>query len=109
MMNYISIIFILTSIYSIVNYNRVNLPVAFRIYKNKLQVYSDICFYFIEFFYFIWLVINLFLNFKICLPILIITIFSIILFKKKNFKNNLYYQIPKIIGLVFVFLEIEFF
>lgn len=106
-MNNLSLLFIVSSLYSIINYNRLSLSVLNRVYKNKTQVYSDIIFYTVEFFYFIWIILTSIFEFEISWPLLLIMFVSWIFLKNKNSKNNLIYQSLKIIGLLLIYLQIK--
>jgi hypothetical protein len=108
-MNNLAILFIISSLYSIINYNRLSLSVLNRVYKNKIQVYSDIIFYVVELFYFIWIILNIIFNLEITWPLLLFMIVSWIFLRKKNSKNNLIYQILKIGGLILIYLQIKTF
>jgi hypothetical protein len=108
-MNNLAILFIISSLYSIINYNRLSLSVLNRVYKNKIQVYSDIIFYAVELFYFIWIILNIIFNLEITWPLLLFMIVSWIFLRKKNSKNNLIYQILKIGGLILIYLQIKTF
>ena len=108
-MNNLAILFIISSLYSIINYNRLSLSVLNRVYKNKIQVYSDIIFYAVELFYFIWIILNTIFNLEITWPLLLFMIVSWVFLRKKNSKNNLIYQILKIGGLIFIYLQIKTF
>lgn len=108
-MRYLSVLFILTSLYSIINFSRLNSSVINRVYKNKIQVYLDLVFYFVEFFYFIWLTVVSLLSFHSTIFLLFITLLSWIFLKSKNYNNNLVYQSLKIIGLILILLQVELF
>jgi hypothetical protein len=108
-MNNLAILFIISSLYSIINYNRLSLSVLNRVYKNKIQVYSDIIFYAVELFYFIWIILNIIFNLEITWPLLLFMIVSWVFLRKKNSKNNLIYQILKIGGLILIYLQIKTF
>jgi hypothetical protein len=108
-MNNLALLFIISSLYSIINYNRLSLSVLNRVYKNKIQVYSDIIFYAVELFYFIWIILNIIFNLEITWPLLLFMIVSWIFLRKKNSKNNLIYQILKIGGLILIYLQIKTF
>jgi hypothetical protein len=108
-MNNLAILFIISSLYSIINYNRLSLSVLNRVYKNKIHVYSDIIFYAVELFYFIWIILNIIFNLEITWPLLLFMIVSWIFLRKKNSKNNLIYQILKIGGLILIYLQIKTF
>jgi hypothetical protein len=108
-MNNLALLFIISSLYSIINYNRLSLSVLNRVYKNKIQVYSDIIFYAVELFYFIWIILNIIFNLEITWPLLLFMIVSWVFLRKKNSKNNLIYQILKIGGLILIYLQIKTF
>jgi hypothetical protein len=108
-MNNLALLFIISSLYSIINYNRLSLSVLNRVYKNKIQVYSDIIFYAVELFYFIWIILTSIFNLEITWPLLLFMIVSWIFLRKKNSKNNLIYQILKIGGLILIYLQIKTF
>jgi hypothetical protein len=108
-MSSISILFILTSLYSIFNFQRLKSSASSRFYKSKFQVYLDLGFYSIEFFYFIWLILVAIFEFKSTIILILLTFISYLFLKSKNQRNNLIYQVIKIIGLAFVYLQIKFF
>jgi hypothetical protein len=106
-MSYLSILFIFTSLYSIFNFQRLQSSASTRIYNSKFQVYCDLVFYFIEFFYFIWLALVAILQFKSSLILLLLTFLSWIFLKSKTKNNNLIYQLIRLIGLCLICLEIK--
>ena len=106
-MNNLALLFIITCLYSIRNCNRLSLPVLDRLYKSKIQVYLDICFYAIEIFYFVWLLVISVFSFHTTWPLVLFTSVSWIFFRNKTKKNNLIFQSLKIIFLVLVYLQIK--
>lgn len=108
-MSNLALLFIASSLYSVINYNRLSLSALNRVYKNKIQVYSDIIFYMVEFFYFIWIILTSIFKFEITWPLLLFMFVSWIFLRKENPKNNLIYQSLKIIGLILIYLQIKAF
>jgi Flp pilus assembly protein TadB len=108
-MSYLSLLFIFTSFYSIFNFQRLKSSASTRFYKSKFQVYCDLLFYSIEFFYFIWLVLVAIFNLKSSLILILLTFLSWMFLKSKNQKNNFIYQVLKIIGLTLILLQIKTF
>lgn len=106
-MNTFSFLFIVSSLYSILNYNRLSLPVLNRLYKNKIQVYLDLTFYAIEFFYFIWIIIMSIFEFQVTWPLLIFTSVSWVFLRDRTSRNNLIYQLIRVVGLVSICLQIK--
>ena len=106
-MNTIAILFIVSSLYSIINYHRLVVPVLNRVYKNKVHVYLDLIFYVIELFYFLWLLLITIFEFKITWPLLLFMFLSWIFLRTKTSRNNLIYQLVRIVGLVSIYLQIK--
>ena len=108
-MNTLSLLFILTSFYSIFNYNRLDTSAALRSYKNRVQVYLDLLFYFAEFFYYVWLIVNSIYNFEYTWILVVFSLLAWFFLKSKSKNNNFIYQLIRIIGLSLIYLEIKFF
>lgn len=106
-MSYLALLFIFTSLYSIINFQRLKSSASNRFYKSKFQVYCDLIFYSIEFCYFIWLAFATIFHFKSTVILILFTLLSWFFLKSKNQKNNFIYQVLKIIGLILVYLQIK--
>jgi hypothetical protein len=106
-MNTVALLFIVSSLYSIINYHRLSIPVLNRVYKNKVQVYFDLIFYAIELFYFIWLILITIFEFHITWPLLMLMFLSWIFLRTKTSRNNLIYQLIRVVGLVSIYLQIK--
>jgi hypothetical protein len=98
----LSIIFAFFTLYYIVNYRRLLEPPHVRVYKWKIQIYSDIVYYISEFSYYIWVVVLLFFNLSAALTLISLFLFRLIIYSNKE-SRHIWYQILKIIALVAIY------
>ena len=98
----LSIIFAFFTLYYIVNYRRLLEPPHIRVYKWKIQIYSDIIYYIFEFSYYIWIIVLLFFNLPAALTLISLLLFRLVVYSKIE-SRHIWYQILKIIALIVIY------
>jgi hypothetical protein len=102
-MKYLSILFILSTLYYLFNRNRLLLKTTNRVYKSKSIVFFDIIYYFTDILYLVWIIIMVFYDIKISLLLILLIIFRWIFLNPFKNKQDMTYIILKLM-ILFCFI-----
>jgi len=99
-MKFFSIVFILFTLYYLLNRDHILNSPENRLYKSKFHVYLDLIYFTTDGLYLIWLFILLFLNIKFALLLLSILIMRWLTFDRFNVKIDYVFNVMKILTLI---------
>jgi hypothetical protein len=104
-MKFISLLFVISTIYYLLNRSRLLLKPNDRVYKSKYNVYSDFIYYIVDFFYFLWILIMIFINFKLSLLLIILLFLRWFILDPFKEKQDMTYIILKLMVLFSIFIS----
>jgi hypothetical protein len=104
-MKFFSILFIISTLYYLLNRNRLLLKTVSRIYKSKSSIFFDIIYYFTDILYLIWIVIMMFYEIKMSLLLILLVIFRWLFLNPFKNKQDMTYIILKLMILFAVIIS----
>lgn len=104
-MKFLSLLFAVSTIYYLFNRSRFLLKTEDRVYKAKYNVYIDFVYYIIDLFYFLWILIMMFINFKLSLLLIVLLLLRWFILDPFKEKQDMTYIILKLMVLFSIFIN----
>ena len=98
-MKLFSLFFILSTLYYLFNRKHLLSKAGDRVYKHKYKLYLDILYFLSDFFYLVWIVVMLFMSFKLSLLLILIVFLRWFFLDPFKDKQDMTYVILKILVL----------
>ena len=104
-MKFLSILFILNTLYYVLNRSHLILKPNDRAYKSKIKVYSDILYFTSDILYFIWIIIMMFFSFELSSLLILLVFLRWFLLDPFKEKQDMAYVVLKLVVLFTIFIS----
>jgi hypothetical protein len=104
-MKFLSLLFVISTIYYLLNRSRLLLKPDVRVYKSKYSVYIDFIYYIIDFLYLPWILIMIFIDFKLSLLLITLLLLRWFILDPFKEKQDMTYIILKLMVLFSIFIS----